>query len=36
MLDFKTTNMDNYNMFDDFVSIQHEGLGLFAVWPSSD
>jgi hypothetical protein len=35
-LDFNTTNVDDYNVFDDFAYIQHEGLDLFVVSSSSD
>ena len=35
-LDFNTTNVDDYNVFNDFAYIQHEGLDLFVVSSSSD
>jgi hypothetical protein len=35
-IDFNTTNVDNYNVFDDFAYIQHDDLDLFVVSSSSD
>jgi hypothetical protein len=35
-IDFNTTNVDNYNVFDDFVYIKHDNLDLFVVSSSSD
>ena len=33
---FNTTNVDDYNVFDDFAYIQHQGLDLFMVVSLSD